>query len=182
MESNTSVILKLAAIATTSFVLSVYSFAQEPKGKEVSILRVLSDLKVSSNDIQYHTDGNPFVAYQFLKPEKEGVLPDKPYCHLWIKKDVLSGLKAKTTGAFTLGLNPKSVLIIRESPIINANIVDQSIHYKVNHSWVSELYCKNISKIEGTKDILGTALSESKALMLDKKLPPRKPAKSRSKK
>lgn len=179
MESNFSVILKLAAIATTSFVLSVYSFAQDRKDdKEVSILRVSAELKVSSSDIQYHTDSNPFVAFQFLKTEKEGVLPDRPYCHLWIKKDVLAKLKAKTTAPFNLGLNPKSVLIIKEQPMINANIVDQSIQYKVDHTWVSELYCKNISKIDDVKSVIGIGLSESKAIMLAKKLPPRKPAKS----
>lgn len=112
---------------------------------------------IHPHDIQYSEQGEPFVAYQFLKPASQGLLPDKPYCNLWIKKDIAGYAKSKDV---TLTLDPKRVMKIKDKPVIYKGLLETSIQYKLDHKWFSELYCKNVTKLDSTKDIFGIVFTE----------------------
>lgn len=164
MESKTSVAIKLGLVAAISFFLSVQSYSQDSKPNEiVTILKLSAPLSIEASAIQTTPEGNMFVAYQFLKSANDGLIPDQPYCNLWIKKDIALKIKADHS---TLRLDPKYVMLVKEKPVIYKGLLESSIQYKLDHKWFSELYCKNISKLESTKDIFGVLFTESKARRL----------------
>ncbi|MCM0605047.1 MAG: hypothetical protein KA715_03080 [Xanthomonadaceae bacterium] len=161
MESKTSVVIKLGLVAAISLFLSAQSYSQDSKTNPVvTILKLSSTLTIDPANIQSTSEGEFFVAYQFLKPANEGLIPDKPYCNLWIKKDISARAKLTHT---SLALDPKYVMLVKEKPVFYKGLLESSIQYKLDHKWFSELYCKNVSKLDSTKDIFGVVFTESKA-------------------
>lgn len=158
MNGKLTALFSSYAVLALAWGLSTLAHAEEQQSPPtIPAIQMSHPLYITGDQILLSEDKEkqPFVIYQGAQPAIEGVTPFHPYCHLWLKKPA-----AKYVGHSNayISMLPSELIQIKKKRIDKG--LNRSFTYDVTHSWITQIYCKNTTRLEDTRNIMGVLFAE----------------------